>query len=135
MENKERKGERIMKELKEAIVNLENYDINVKQYLTYAQIQKIIETTMKYQTWAERESNIDFMVLCYTTDLTPEKIDEIGFDNLVTSGLVEDVIRHVSNYYDIMQGLNYHESVGKALTELSKNLPQIKEMITNELHK
>lgn len=124
-----------MKELKEAIINLENYDINVKQYLTYAQIQKIIETTMKYQTWAERESNIDFMVLCYTTDLTPEKIDEIGFDNLVTSGLVEDVIRHVSNYYDIMQGLNYHESVGKALTELSKNLPQIKNTLQKELNK
>lgn len=135
MENKEREGERTMKELKEAIVNLENYGINVRQYLTYAQIQKIIETTMKYQTWAERESNINSMVLCYATDLTPEKIDEIGFDNLVTSGLVEDVIRHVSNYYDIIAGLNYHESVGKALTELSKNLPQIKEMIINELHK
>ena len=107
----------------------------VKRYLTYSQIQNIINTVMQYQTWAERQSIIDEMVICYTTDLAQEEVEEKGMDYFVQSGLVDYLHYTVENYFDIFEGLKYHESVGKALMELSKNIPQIKEAIMSELQK
>lgn len=107
----------------------------VKKYLTYSQIQNIINTVMQYQTWAERQTIIDEMVICYTTDLTQEEVEEKTMDYFVQCGLVDYLHYTVENYFDIFEGLKYHESVGKALMELSKNIPQIKEAIMNELQK
>lgn len=107
----------------------------VKRYLTYSQIQNIINTVMQYQTWAERQTIIDEMVICYTTDLTQEEVEEKTMDYFVQCGLVDYLHYTVENYFDIFEGLKYHESVGKALMELSKNIPQIKEAIMSELQK
>ena len=106
---------------------------SVKKYLTYSQIQNIINTVMQYQTWAERQSIIDEMLICYITDLSQKEVEEKGMDYFVQSGLVDYLHYAVENYFDIFRGLEYHESVGKALMELSKNIPQIKEVIMNEL--
>lgn len=43
--------------------HLEKYDVTVNRYLTYAQIQQIAEATMKFHTWAERQQNIDMLIL------------------------------------------------------------------------
>ena len=107
----------------------------VKRYLTYSQIQNIINTVMQYQTWAERQTIIDEMVICYTTDLTQKEVEEKTVDYFVQCGLVDYLHYTVENYFDIFEGLKYHESVGKALMELSKNIPQIKEAIMSELQK
>lgn len=107
----------------------------VKRFLTYSQIQNIINTVMQYQTWAERQTIIDEMVICYTTDLTQEEVEEKTMDYFVQCGLVDFLHYTVENYFDIFEGLKYHESVGKALIELSKNIPQIKEAIMSELQK
>lgn len=107
----------------------------VKRYLTYSQIQNIINTVMQYQTWAERQTIIDEMVICYTTDLTQKEVEEKTMDYFVQCGLVDYLHYTVENYFDIFEGLKYHESVGKALMELSKNIPQIKEAIMSELQK
>lgn len=107
----------------------------VKRFLTYSQIQNIINTVMQYQTWAERQTIIDEMVICYTTDLTQEEVEEKTMDYFVQCGLVDFLHYTVENYFDIFEGLKYHESVGKALMELSKNIPQIKEAIMSELQK
>lgn len=108
---------------------------SVKVYLTYSQIQNIINTVMQYQTWAERQTVIDMMVICYTTDLPQKEVEEKGIDYFVQSGFVDWLHYNIENYYDIFDGLKYHESVGKAILELSKNIPQIKEGIMSELRK
>lgn len=123
-----------MKELKEEIYYSKDFDIEVKKYLTYAQIQKIVETTIKYKTWAERQTNIDMMVLCYTTNIGVDKIQEIGIDKLVMAGLVDEVQYVVVNYNKIYDGIQYHESVAKALFELSEKLPEIKNTLQKELN-
>lgn len=122
-----------MKELKEEIYYSKDFDIEVKKYLTYAQIQKIVETTIKYKTWAERQTNIDMMVLCYTTNIGVDKIQEIGIDKLVMTGLVDEVYYAVVNYDKIYDGIQYHESVAKALFELSEKLPELKNTLQKEL--
>lgn len=123
-----------MKELGYCDYYSEKYDISIKKFLTYAQIQKIIETTIKYKTWAERQTNIDMMVLCYATNIGVEKIQEMGIDILVQSGLVDEVQYVVENYSKIYDGINYHESVAKALFELSEKLPEIKNTLQKELN-
>lgn len=107
----------------------------VKRYLTYSQIQNIINTVMQYQTWAERQTIIDTMIICYTTNISQQEIEEKGLDYFVQSGLVDELHYEIENYFDIFEGLKYHESVGKAILELSKNLPQIKEAFMSELQK
>lgn len=124
-----------MKELKEFIYYSEEFGINIKSYLTYAQIQKIVETTIKYKTWAERQTNIDMMILCYTTDIGTDKIQEIGVEKFVISGLMDEVYNVVNNIYKIYDGIQYHESVAKALFELSEKLPEIKNTLQKELNK
>lgn len=124
-----------MKELKKNVYYSEKYDININTFLTYAQIQKIIETTMKYKTWAERRTNIDMMILCYATDIGVKKVQEIGIDAFIESGLIDEVYTKVENHYEIFDGLEYHESVAKALFELSEKLPEIKENLSKELNK
>lgn len=124
-----------MKELKEEIYYSKDFDIEIKKYLTYAQIQKIVETTIKYKTWAERQTNIDMMVLCYATNIGVDKIQEIGIDKLVMTGLVDEVYYAVVNYDKIYDGIQYHESVAKALFELSEKLPELKNTLQKELKK
>ena len=123
-----------MKELKEEIYYSEEFGINIKSYLTYAQIQKIVETTIKYKTWAERQTNIDMMILCYTTDIGADKIQETGVEKFVISGLMDEVYNVVNNIYKIYDGIQYHESVAKALFELSEKLPEIKNTLQKELN-
>lgn len=123
-----------MKELNKSVYYSKKYEINIKSYLTYAQIQKIIETTIKYKTWAERQTNIDTMLLCYTTDIGIDKIQEIGIEEFVGSGLMDEVYDAVNNLYCVYDGIQYHESVSKALFELSEKLPEIKNTLQEELN-
>lgn len=123
-----------MKELFVQDFYSEIYDIKIKKFLTYAQIQKIIETTMQYKTWAERQTNIDMMILCYVTDIGVNEIQENGIDKFVESGLMSEVYNVVNNIYEIYDGLEYHESIAKALFELSEKLPEIKNTLQKELN-
>lgn len=124
-----------MKELNVCEFYSEKYDITIKNFLTYAQIQKIINTTLQYKTWSERKTNIDMMILCYVTNIGVDKIQEIGIDKFVESGLMGEVYNVVDNIYEIYSGLEYHESVAKALFELSEKLPEIKNTLQKELKK
>lgn len=124
-----------MKELNVCEFYSEKYDITIKNFLTYAQIQKIINTTLQYKTWSERKTNIDMMILCYVTNIGVDKIQEIGIDEFVESGLMNEVYNAVNNIYEIYRGLEYHESVAKALFELSEKLPEIKNTLQKELKK
>lgn len=123
-----------MNKLSKNIYLSEVYGININQFLTYAQIQKIIETTMQYKTWAERQTNIDMMILCYATDIGVDVVQATGIDAFVESGLLDEVYSVVENIHQIYMGLEYHESVAKALFELSEKLPEIKQTLSKELN-
>lgn len=97
---------------------LEKYGVTVYRYLTYAQIQQIVEATMKFHTWAERQQNIDMLVLVHATDMTIEEIEKYSPDDLVQSGLIDEVMLHVDNLYRIYEALEYHESIQCVLTQI-----------------
>lgn len=126
-----------MKELKELDpIYLEEFDIHVKRYLSLSQIQKIINEVLQVDNFEERESIIDYLILCYTTDIGQKKIDELGPDILLQSGLIDEVKLNIRNLHQLLDGIIYHESTGKALREISKRIPEdLNGMMQDVIHK
>lgn len=102
---------------------LENYDIEVKQYLTFSQIQEIINSILQVDTYEERENTINYLLLVFMTNIGKEVVDELGPDIFVESGLMNEVKDSIKNIDKLYEGITYHESTGKALREISKSLP------------
>lgn len=118
-----------MKELKVKNVYLEKYDVEVKPYLTYAEVQAIINGVKKFETWTERETCKDMMLMVYATNIGAEVLEEIGHDTLLQSGLIDAVRSSVANFEDVDRGIAYEESATKSLRTLATKLPEITEKL------
>ena len=123
-----------MKEIKgDQTVYLEDYDITVNKYLTYAQIQQIANAVVEASandsedTWANRETNIDMLMLYHATDIGKEKLEEIGHDVLLTSGLIDAVRYRIENLYSVDDAIDYIENNQRAINKLLKSLPKVLE--------
>ena len=123
-----------MKEIKgNQTVYLEDYDITVNKYLTYAQIQQIANAVVAASvndsddTWANRETNIDMLMLYHATDIGKEKLEEIGHDVLLTSGLIEAVRYRIENLYNVDEAIDYIENNQRAINKMLKSLPKVLE--------
>lgn len=123
-----------MKEIKgNQTVYLEDYDITVNKYLTYAQIQQIANAVVAASvndsddTWANRQTNIDMLMLYHATDIGKEKLEEIGHDTLLTSGLIEAVRYRIENLYNVDEAIDYIENNQRAINKMLKSLPKILE--------
>ena len=123
-----------MKEIKgNQTVYLEDYDVTVNKYLTYAQIQQIANAVVAASvndsddTWANRETNIDMLMLYHATDIGKEKLEEIGHDALLTSGLIEAVRCSIENLYNVDDAIDYIENNQRAINKMLKSLPKVLE--------
>ena len=112
-----------------ASVYLEDYDIHVNTYLTYAQIQQIVNSTLSLgkmkaengrllNSWADRQQNIDMMVLLQATDIT-EADWNTPHSVFLQSGLIDAVKRHIFNYNQIEEAFKYQERWDKVVTEIA----------------
>ena len=125
-----------MKELKELDpIYSQKFDIHIKPYLSLSQIQKIINEVLQVENFEERESIIDYLILCYATDIGQSKIDELGPDILLQSGLIDEVKNNIENLNKLFEGITYHESAGKALREIAKKLDLDPKILTNIVKK
>lgn len=109
-------------------VYLEGYDVSVSTYLTYAQIQQIANATALFDTWAERQQNIDMLVLLHATDIETETLMNTDADIFLTSGLVRKVKGIIRNYNDIYEAIKYTESTQNTIKNFVKvlgNLPAL----------
>ena len=119
-----------MKEIKAMDkVYLEEFDVYVNPYLTYAQIQAIVNGVKSLDTWAERDQNIDMCVLAFATDIPTEKLEELGHDALLQSGLINAVMLEIKNLYDVYEAIEYTESTKRALAQIIKALPKYQEQL------
>ena len=111
-------------------VYLEGYDVSVSTYLTYAQIQQIANATAQLDTWAERQQNIDMLVLLHATDIETETLMNTDADIFLTSGLVRKVKGIIRNYNDIYEAIRYTESTQNTIKNFIKvlgNLPALED--------
>lgn len=119
-----------MKEIKAMDkVYLEEYDVHVNPYLTYAQIQAIVNGVKGLDSWAEREQNIDMCVLAFATDIPTEKLEELGHDALLQSGLINAVMWEIKNLHCVYEAIEYTESTKRALAQIIKALPKYQEQL------
>lgn len=103
-------------------VYLEKYDVNVTPYLTYAQIEQMIIAVGEMFNWAERQVNIDMLLLAHTTDISKQDLEQIGHKKLFESGLIGAVRKTVLNYAEFEKALEYHTSLQKNLSSVLKKL-------------
>ena len=119
-----------MKEIKAMDkVYLEEYDVYVNPYLTYAQIQAIVNGVKGLDSWSEREQNIDMCVLAFATDIPTEKLEELGHDALLQSGLINAVCGEIKNLFSVYEAIEYTESTKRALAQIIKALPKYQEQL------
>ena len=123
-----------MKEIKgNQTVYLEHYGVMVNYDLTYAQIQQFANAVVAASandsddTWANRETNIDMLMLYHATDIGKEKLEEIGHDVLLTSGLIKAVRCRIENLYNVDEAIDYIENNQRAINKMLKSLPKILE--------
>ena len=110
-------------------VYLEEYDIHVNPYLTYAQVQAIVNGVKSIDSWAEREENIEMCVLAFATDIPTEKLEELGHDALLQSGLINAVCGEIKNLFSVYEAIEYTESTKRALAQIIKALPKYQEQL------
>lgn len=108
-------------------VNLIEKEITVNPYLTYSQIQNIVNAVCQFDSWADREQNMDVLLLYYTTNLSKEDIEEYGHEALLQSGIIDEVRANVKNFGQIREAIAYTQSAEKSLAAISKQLPKIVE--------
>lgn len=111
-----------MKDIKPITIKLTQWDVEVNPYLSYAQIQGIAKSVMEFDTWAERQANMDALILHYATNISTEDIERIGVDAFEASGLMDDVRHHIGNLYMIDECIEYHESVKSSLARIAKHI-------------
>ena len=118
-----------MKEIKRKVYYNEEFDINVNYYLTYAEIQAIADSVVKLESWAERQTNIDMLVLKYVTDIPMEELQKQGHDTLLTSGLIEEVMYSVKNINQLYEAISYATSMNKFIGDVIKLWPKYQKQI------
>ena len=103
-------------------IHLKEFDIEVCSYLTYSQIQQIVNAAIKFDIWAERQQNIELLVLYHATDIGKEKIEEIDHDAFLQSGLIDAVKAQIKNINQIYEAIEHTESTSRALSQMAKML-------------
>ncbi len=107
-------------------VYLDEYDVRVKKYLSYADIQNIVNSTLELaktkqtdnivaDSWASRNQNIDMVLLVCATDIPVEKLEETSHAVLLQSGLIDAVKNQIENYNLVEEAFKYTESWDKTL--------------------
>ena len=118
-----------MVELKEKVIHSTTYDINIRQYLTYAQIQQIVNAvemaSNEDDSWSARQTNIDMLVLLHATDIGKEKLEEVGHEMFVISGLMDCVRDNVINIDEVYNAFDYTESLTRAGYKLLKDASKV----------
>lgn len=115
-----------MKEIKaKENIYLEDFDVHVNQYLTYAQIQQIVNAVVIFDTWSERHQNIDMLILYHATDIDKNELEKYDIDILKQSGLIDTVKNNIVNLNELTEAIEYTTSVQRALSQILKQMPQI----------
>lgn len=124
-----------MKEINDIkMVHLDKYDINVKPFLTLAEIQAIANAIKPDMSWAERQRVIDMCMLRLCTDMTDADL-ETPHELLYGSGLIDDVASHVSNVFEIERAIAYESSWVKLLAQFANELPKYAEKLEGMVKK
>lgn len=113
-------------------VYLDKYDVNVKPFLTYSEIQTIVNSIPDNASWSVRQVIIDKFILSFCTDIGDE-LENMSPDVLFGSGFTNAVKNAVWNMDELYAAIDYENStirlMGKLMAELPKHTKQLEEML------
>lgn len=112
-----------------ASISFDEYDIKVAPYLTYSQIQAIVDSTKKFNSWAERQQNIDMCILHFATDISDEEIEAHDHDYWLGTGIVKCVEDCIDNIYQLYDAIAYEESLKKSISTLIREIPEFNQKV------
>ena len=125
-----------MTEIKEKEkIYLDEFDIHVNPYLTYDQIEQIVKVLKSEDEWMLYQQNIDMLILFHITDLGKERIEELGHEILLTSGLIDAVKKEIINIDQLYQAIEYTQSTQRALLQIIKRLPDTIQPLIEKMSK
>ena len=110
-------------------IYLKDYDVYVNPYLSYAQIQAIANSVKTMGSWAERQQNIDMLVLAFGTSLDRATIEAKDHDYWLNTGLIDEVKKNIINFGDIQGAITYEESIIKLLKTISQEIPEFNKKV------
>lgn len=110
-------------------VHIDEFDIDVKCYLGYDEIQNIIEMTLPIEAYNNREKNINGLILHYAAGIPLDIINNTDPDVFLQSGLVDAVSNVVENIGDIYSGIKYYNSIPVLLDKIIKNIPDMTKQV------
>ena len=105
-------------------VEIGELKFGIENYLTYSQIQQIVESVKTLGTWAERETNIDMLLLYHATNLGQEEIQKHSHDEWLKMGVIDSVKSHVNNYDRVHEAISYTESTQRTVAQILSILEQ-----------
>ena len=103
-------------------VYLKDFGINVAPYLTYAQIQQIANAVLKQKTWAERQQNIDMLLLYHATDIDKKEFEDHSHNDFLQSGVIKAVKDSIVNLDQLIEAINFGESFQQILIRLVEKI-------------
>lgn len=120
----------------ETIYN-EEFDINIRPYLTVSEIAEIAEGAMRLDNAIEQEVSIAVNVILTCTDANEEgDVDDMPIDDIMWGGLWAVVSDAVKNLDAIAVYMRYKENAGIAIAKfLNDVLPKFLESIDKDLNK
>lgn len=104
--------------------HLEEYGVDVKRYLSYAEIQSIADGCVELQTWADRQQNLDMLVMHFAAGIPVEELEKNGHDYYLQSGMIDAVSACVTNIFQIEEAIKFTESPVRLLSQLAKEIPE-----------
>lgn len=110
-------------------VHIDEFDIDVKCYLGYDEIQSIIETTLPIEAYNSREKNINGLVLHYAAGIPLDVVNKTDPDVFLQSGLVDAVSNAVENIDEIYHGIGYYNSIPVVLNKVMNNIPDMSKQV------
>ena len=97
-------------------------DFEVNRYLTYAQIQQIANSVIIFNTWAERQTNYDMLLLYHATNIGKEELEKHTHSEWLESGIIGQVKKIVVNINQIDEAIKYHESMQRIIGEVANKV-------------
>ena len=117
-------------------IHNEEYDINIRPYLTTNDIIEIAETAMTMENPMEQEISIAVNTLRACTDIDKDELFTMEVDDIMWSGLWQTVVVEIVNFDMVLSYISYYENAGIAISKfLNKTLPKFLESIDKDLNK
>lgn len=115
-------------------VHINEFDVDVRPYLTLEEVATIAEAMMKAEDWCQMEVVLNSNILRYCV-VNAEELDGMDYEVLKHSGFIKAVKSCVNNYYDIYDYIEAKTSNAAMLGEFLKEFVKVLDKAQKKLPK